>query len=713
MPSPVQKDPKSSTQEGSSSPAVETATTQAPIIDGSTSTSQAAQAQKATAPHSRETAKEGVDEASSHDTATGAVEVIEDLAMTPSVEELIQLGKDDTEVNSPKTVPVTTARNGISTGDAAGASIGTSSLNVTGGKAGEDTSSNEALAGSSASLPQNRASNSVQTTTNTPKDSTPAVATAAKSTNANPKSTPNNNQRFLCYAIRHGRTFSHGILLHKADVQKQVCPHLEYKMCQSIQEAISYLLTDEQLASTWALKSVTPVQMPPEGNKAGRKKRPIVVDLTTQTTKGVKKVKPDKNVYMNSWSSKKLPPSLSTPNLNVWNKNVLSSTETNSSSIASSTTSSSLWRAKPIPSKLAPTGIIANSNVWSGGSKAAMAIHSNTDAVPPKAVGNVSGAVISSSTNNGTTSCETKEPTNGGDMNSSTANAIPTPSNQTLPSKTSAMSTNMDSESASSQVAQMTTNSNTQLVEYWDRMYGQLVHYKNKRKTFDDLTPRRAGPLGAWAYRQRRFYQQAKDEDLAPDKKIKKAKLLQIGFTFEQKKLPTKKFANQLSKDGSGPTDPKVHMADLEANGIVMASWSSIGALKGKVPTKYSETRWNEMFNELVKYKEENDGFSTMTNNSSKLGKWANDQRQAFKQFKAGYPLALPLTQERLQKLIEIGFDLVREPRLNRVQMFEKNFEKMFEQLKLVKDATGSCVVRRQGYVDTCLKLGFFFFFSV
>jgi hypothetical protein len=227
-------------------------------------------------------------------------------------------------------------------------------------------------------------------------------------------------------------------------------------------------------------------------------------------------------------------------------------------------------------------------------------------------------------------------------------------------------------------------------------MFYQLAHYKLKHKTFDNLTASSAGPLGTWAYRQRRFYQLAKADDLTEEKMQKKAKLIEIGFSF-QRTATTKKFANQLSKDGEGPTDPKVHVADLEKNGIVMASWSS-SPLKGKSPTKQSDQRWNDMFQELVEYKQENEGgFSTMTNNSSRLGKWASDQRKAFKQFKAGYPLTLPLTQERLQKLIEIGFDLVREPRLNHVQVFEKNFDKMFEQMKLIKDTTGSCLVRRQG----------------
>ncbi|CAB9511185.1 helicase [Seminavis robusta] len=95
--------------------------------------------------------------------------------------------------------------------------------------------------------------------------------------------------------------------------------------------------------------------------------------------------------------------------------------------------------------------------------------------------------------------------------------------------------------------------------------------------------------------------------------------------------------------------------------------------------------RWNEMYQRLCRYKEAN-GHCLVPNRypeDRKLGAWVSAQRRHYKILTSGKKESTPMTLERAQKLIDLGFDWsTTDPR-------HVSWEDRFEQLKNFKTTYG------------------------
>ena len=166
--------------------------------------------------------------------------------------------------------------------------------------------------------------------------------------------------------------------------------------------------------------------------------------------------------------------------------------------------------------------------------------------------------------------------------------------------------------------------------DMWLFRYQDLVEYKNKFGTSD--VPRRYETknfcLGIWAVEQRRYYR----DGLLSEKQIKL--LDDLGF-----------------------------------------SWN------------VRDARWNEMFNELLEFKNAfgHCNVSRLNDDKKKLAHWVEEQRQCFRSHK--------LSSERFKKLQEIGFDFSLDTHSAR-------WNNMFNELLEFKNAFGHCNVSRDAEDD-------------
>ncbi len=149
----------------------------------------------------------------------------------------------------------------------------------------------------------------------------------------------------------------------------------------------------------------------------------------------------------------------------------------------------------------------------------------------------------------------------------------------------------------------------------WEIMYQALVDYRKEHG--DCNVPQRKRGLGHWVNRQRSDYREGKL------RKDKAAKLDEVGFVWDM----------------------------LEA-------------------------QWEEMYQELIIYKSQY-GHCDVPQKSSKLGRWVNTQRQAYKRG--------ALSTDKIGKLKKIGFKLG--------ESLSDRWENMYQELIKYKERYGDCNV--------------------
>lgn len=114
------------------------------------------------------------------------------------------------------------------------------------------------------------------------------------------------------------------------------------------------------------------------------------------------------------------------------------------------------------------------------------------------------------------------------------------------------------------------------------------------------------------------------------------------------------------------------------------------------MPNFYEE-KWNEKFNELVKYREEAGHCRVPVNSSGSLGAWVNNQRFAYKKGKQRY------CQTRIARLEAIGFEW--NPRQGRpvaddtlpISCAENRWNEKFNELVKFREEAGHCRVPVNG----------------
>jgi len=152
----------------------------------------------------------------------------------------------------------------------------------------------------------------------------------------------------------------------------------------------------------------------------------------------------------------------------------------------------------------------------------------------------------------------------------------------------------------------------------WETRFRELEAYKTERG--DCNISRSHGPLGKWADTQRLARRKGKMSD------DRFRKLDGLGFKW--------------GKTRSGTN------LDKQDSSLLVATGHTQG---GKSPsTKSHREKWNERYHELETYKVKH-GHCNVPQGQRPLGKWVNNQRQAYKKSK--------LSEERVQKLDCLGFN--------------------------------------------------------
>lgn len=113
-------------------------------------------------------------------------------------------------------------------------------------------------------------------------------------------------------------------------------------------------------------------------------------------------------------------------------------------------------------------------------------------------------------------------------------------------------------------------------------------------------------------------------------------------------------------------------------NGKVMSE------AKGTSKPSKNETKWNQMYELLVEYKQTH-GDALVPNRFPKLGNWVSTQRRYYKEYKSGKET--PLTESRIHLLESIGFAwATKDPR-------HVPWEQRYQELQEYKILNGNCLV--------------------
>jgi len=115
------------------------------------------------------------------------------------------------------------------------------------------------------------------------------------------------------------------------------------------------------------------------------------------------------------------------------------------------------------------------------------------------------------------------------------------------------------------------------------------------------------------------------------------------------------------SKRRDCTTDAKIH-SEKEANPRIMRQQQDNNnnnnnnkPAQQKPPVTKSSMEWNRMYDELLRYKEENGNCLVKNSSDTELSEWVTLQRQQYKKLQKCTPSAM--TRERFDKLAEIGFE--------------------------------------------------------
>jgi hypothetical protein len=190
----------------------------------------------------------------------------------------------------------------------------------------------------------------------------------------------------------------------------------------------------------------------------------------------------------------------------------------------------------------------------------------------------------------------------------------------------------------------------TTKVKSWDEMFDHLKEYAEEHG--DTNVPTQQGPLGRWVSTQRTFFD-----------RLEKGK----------EKYPLGTCLSWVE------WKEKVHMRRdaLEAIGF---EWHHLSEIRWN--------QWNNMFQELVKFKETH-GHTNVSQRNKPLGQWVNTQRKNLVYREKGK--RSHITQHRMDMLNEIEFDWV-------VQDNETRWNQKFGELRVFQKMNGHAnVPRSQG----------------
>jgi len=272
----------------------------------------------------------------------------------------------------------------------------------------------------------------------------------------------------------------------------------------------------------------------------------------------------------------------------------------------------------------------------------------------------------------------------------------------------------------------------------WDLMYQSLKDFHAEAGDTDVPAGSR---LGVWVARQRKEYQSyiaGKKSKLTEDK-VEKLQAVNFLFTSVKKALQFEQRVDEFVKfkKDNGDVDPpstsllykwiysmrkkyRDMKEDRPVSGLdqlkiqkldeIEFSWTGTKEIRKqqkqsevqsqetmpkakKPPARISkkELRWDELFDQLKAYKKVHGNF-TVTRHGSTLGRWVSAQRLAYRKLKNGEMYSPIFNEEKIQKLVEIGFDF--ECKRGRKSGVEDAsvWDEFYEEMKKFKEEHGHCI---------------------
>eukprot|EP00529_Nitzschia_sp_RCC80_P008070 CAMPEP_0113486452 /NCGR_PEP_ID=MMETSP0014_2-20120614/25004_1 /TAXON_ID=2857 /ORGANISM="Nitzschia sp." /LENGTH=1315 /DNA_ID=CAMNT_0000380125 /DNA_START=307 /DNA_END=4254 /DNA_ORIENTATION=+ /assembly_acc=CAM_ASM_000159 len=263
----------------------------------------------------------------------------------------------------------------------------------------------------------------------------------------------------------------------------------------------------------------------------------------------------------------------------------------------------------------------------------------------------------------------------------------------------------------------------------WDDMYQRLVQYKKEHG--DCLVPRKYEKdpkLAVWCEVQRSLNNQQQRNVAARANAPSPTNAPSFEARDDQGKLPATTSSppaaefDELSKPQSAPAaSPEVPLVDVGTNSTGESMQQYLpddDKNKGKrltperkqkldelgfvwsLRTKRVEDNWNQMFQQLVAYKEEHGDCLVPSRYEAnlKLAKWVETQRQESKKATDGRSTNPRLTEERKRRLESIGFEWKVKQKMKRY--YDKRWDSMFDRLVAFKQANGHCMVPKRYATD-------------
>jgi hypothetical protein len=242
----------------------------------------------------------------------------------------------------------------------------------------------------------------------------------------------------------------------------------------------------------------------------------------------------------------------------------------------------------------------------------------------------------------------------------------------------------------------------------WDERFKELVDFKKINGHVK--VPTKVGQLGRWVSYQRRQYrllQEGKDSLLTKDKR---EKLESIGFKFDgqltfetrrdqryQELFVKFKKINGHAKipTGLGQLGRWVSIQPREFHLLQEGKDSQLTIDNcEKLESIRFEFKWNQRFQELVKFKKIN-GHANVPTHSGRLGAWVSNQRTQYSYLQAGK--YSQLTIDRYKKLESIGFKF-------KYRVSYISWDQRFQELVDYKKINGDTNVHHYGLLGTWIR---------
>lgn len=224
----------------------------------------------------------------------------------------------------------------------------------------------------------------------------------------------------------------------------------------------------------------------------------------------------------------------------------------------------------------------------------------------------------------------------------------------------------------------------------FDEMYNELLQYKQQHGNTN--VPQTQGDLGSWVVNIRTLYKKGR---LAPEKS---QKLNDSGFVwarhgdwddmYEQLKQFKAEHNSTNVPQRSGRLGYWVNnMRQYYKKGKLSADRIKKLNDLGFVWQQYSVHSWEEMYEQLKQYKEQQ-AHTNVPQKSGRLGQWVNEMRAQRREGR--------LTEDRVQKLDELGFNWITKHRDPTVTTTKATWEHYLQQLMAFRDEHGHCNVKRR-----------------